>query len=72
MSARGYKRTSNRNWTKPSRNAAEDREQRRRKDAEKEIIEDINAGWLHFYRERGLSKPPRVSAISLGCFEIIK
>lgn len=67
-----YKRTSNRNWQKTAQNAVEAREHKRRKDAENDIIEDVHEGWLHFYSERGLSKPPSVSKVSLGCFEIIK
>lgn len=70
MRASAYKRTSNRNWTRHYFMAAKDREEKREKDALKDITEDINAGWLHFYRERGLYKPPHISKTSLGCFEI--
>lgn len=65
-----YKRTSNRNWTQHYFRAAKDRDEKREKDALKNITEDINDGWLYFYQKRGISKPPHISKTSLGCFEI--
>jgi hypothetical protein len=37
---------------------------------DKETIEMVNAGWKHFWNERGVKKPPYVSNRTTGVFEL--
>ena len=67
-----YIRHTNNNCICTSKYAVEAREHKRHRDALNALKEDVHEGWLHFYRSRGHKKPPSVSKISLGCFEIIK